>query len=208
MNHKKYVKKEEEKSILQKEYYTQRDKAIKEHEKYEKELDEAIKRKKEKDFINNCILQRKNEEMKEKKIKEFQEKIFERHKEWESKNFEHMEKVENMYQQKHNLAVNEYCSILKKDIIRHEKIEERKNQFDLKKQDEINKIEELKINLNNNYEKNNFSVNKNFNNSKSERSKKQKNRHIFSIKDKRLEDLKKIIDFSDKLYKNQSKINS
>ena len=56
--------------------------------------------------------------------------------------------------------------------------------------------------------KNNFSVNKNFNNSKSERSKKEKNRHIFSIKDKRLEDLKKIIDFSDKLYKNQSKINS
>ena len=79
---------------------------------------------------------------------------------------------------------------------------------DNKKQDEINKIEELKINLNNNYEKNNFSVNKNSNNSKSERSKKEKNRHIFSIKDKRLEDLKKIIDFSDKLYKNQSKINS
>ena len=89
-NHLKYVKKEEEKSILQKEYFIQRDKAIKEHEKYEKQLDEAIKNKKEKDFIKDCIQQRKNEEMKEKKIKEFQEKLFERQKEWESKNFEHM----------------------------------------------------------------------------------------------------------------------
>ena len=131
-NHLKYVKKEEEKSILQKEYFIQRDKAIKEHEKYEKQLDEAIKNKKEKDFIKDCIQQRKNEEMKEKKIKEFQEKLFERQKEWESKNFEHMEKVENMYQQKHISAINEYQSILKKDVQRHEKIEERKNQFDLK----------------------------------------------------------------------------
>ena len=48
------------------------------------------------------------------------------------KNFEHMEKVENMYQQKHISAINEYQSILKKDVQRHEKIEERKNQFDLK----------------------------------------------------------------------------
>ena len=139
VNHKKYVKKEEEKNMLQKEYYTQRDKAIKEQEKFEKKLDEAIKKKKERDFIHNCILQRKNEEMKEKKIKEFQEKIFEKQKEWESKNFEHMEKVENMYQQKHNLAVNEYYSILRKNIERHEKIEERRNQFDLK-----NKIENQK----------------------------------------------------------------
>ena len=38
--------------------------------------------------------------------------------------------------------------------------------------------------------------------------KKDKNDNIFNIKDKRLEDLKKIMDFSDKLYKNHAKINS
>lgn len=79
------------------------------------------------------------------------------------------------------------------------KNEEEKNNMD--------NIEKLKAGLINNYEKNNFSVNKNVNNN-TDRNKKGKNSNIFSIKDKRLEDLKKIIDFSDKLYKNQIKINS
>jgi len=79
------------------------------------------------------------------------------------------------------------------------KNEEEKNNMD--------NIEKLKAGLINNYEKNNFSVNKNMNNN-TDRNKKGKNSNIFNIKDKRLEDLKKIIDFSDKLYKNQIKINS
>ena len=64
----------------------------------------------------------------------------------------------------------------------------------------MNNIEKLKLGLINNYEKNNFSVNKNVN-SNTDRNKKEKNSNIFNMKDKRLEDLKKIIDFSDKLYK-------
>ena len=79
------------------------------------------------------------------------------------------------------------------------KNEEEKNNMD--------NIEKLKAGLINNYEKNNFSVNKNVN-SNTDRNKKGKNSNIFNIKDKRLEDLKKIIDFSDKLYKNQIKMYS
>ena len=37
-----------------------------------------------------------------------------------------------MYEEKHNSAINEYMSILKKGIKRNEKIEERKNEFNLK----------------------------------------------------------------------------
>ena len=72
----------------------------------------------------------------------------------------------------------------------------------------LNKIEELKFGLinKNNYEKNQFSVNKMNKDDNSELIKKEKKSNIFQIKDKRKEDLKKIIDFSDKLYKNQNKI--
>ena len=37
-----------------------------------------------------------------------------------------------MYEEKHNSAINEYMNILKKGIKRNEKIEERKNEFNLK----------------------------------------------------------------------------
>ena len=57
-----------------------------------------------------------------------------RQQEWESKNQEHLSKVENMYEKKHNSAVNEYFQILKKGLERDEKIEERKNEFNLKNQ--------------------------------------------------------------------------
>ena len=76
-------------------------------------------------------------------------------------------------------------------------------------QNKLNEIEELKLGLvnNDNYEKNQFSVNKKINmNNNSDRVKREKNSNICRIKDKRKEDLKKIIDFSDKLYKNQNKI--
>ena len=84
------------------------------------------------------------------------------------------------------------------------------NVTDIESSKEKSKIEQLKLGLtNNNYEKNNFSVIKNMNmDNNSEITKKEKNSNIFQIKDKRMEDLQKIIDFSDKLYKNQNKINS
>ena len=83
---------------------------------------------------------------------------------------------------------------------------ENKKENILEDKEEANKIEELKSNLINNnsiYEKNKFSTNKNINySSNSDRNQKEKNKksNIFLIKDKRIEDIKKIIDFSDKLY--------
>ena len=131
-NHQKYVKKEEEKIMIKKEYITKRDKEIKQREKLEQEINEINKKKKEKQFKNEIIEQRKKEEIKERKILEQQEKLRQRQQEWESKNFEHLTKVENMYEEKHNSAINEYMNILKKGIKRNEKIEERKNEFNLK----------------------------------------------------------------------------
>ena len=130
--HEKYVKKEEEKIIVQKEYITKRDKEIKQREKLEHEITEINKKKKEKEFNNEITQRRKKEEIKERKILEQQEKLRQRQQEWESKNFEHLTKVENMYEERHNSAINEYMNILKKGIERHEKIEERKNEFNLK----------------------------------------------------------------------------
>ena len=130
--HEKYVKKEEEKIIVQKEYITKRDKEIKQREKLEHEITEINKKKKEKEFNNEITQRRKKEEIKERKILEQQEKLRQRQQEWESKNFEHLTKVENMYEERHNSAINEYMNILKKGIKRNEKIEERKNEFNLK----------------------------------------------------------------------------
>ena len=130
--HEKYVKKEEEKIIVRKEYITKRDKEIKQREKLEHEITEINKKKKEKEFNNEITQRRKKEEIKERKILEQQEKLRQRQQEWESKNFEHLTKVENMYEERHNSAINEYMNILKKGIKRHEKIEERKNEFNLK----------------------------------------------------------------------------
>ena len=130
--HEKYVKKEEEKIIVQKEYITKRDKEIKQREKLEHEITEINKKKKEKEFNNEITQRRKKEEIKERKILEQQEKLRQRQQEWESKNFEHLTKVENMYEERHNSAINEYMNILKKGIERHAKIEERKNEFNLK----------------------------------------------------------------------------
>jgi hypothetical protein len=135
-NHDRYVKKEEAKELLQKEYLTQRDKKIKEKEVQEKEFDEYITRKKKEDFNKEIIEKRREEEMLDKKLRERQENLFERRKEWASNNFKHMTKVENIYQKKHDLAVNEYDCILKKGKERFEKIEDRKYQFNLKSNEE------------------------------------------------------------------------
>ena len=131
-NHKKYVKKEEEKILIQKEYLAKRDNDIIHREKIEKEADEKNKKIKEKEFMEKCLKLKKKEEVKEKKMLEQQEKMRLRQQEWESKNQEHLSKVENMYEKKHNSAVNEYFQILKKGLERDEKIEERKNEFNLK----------------------------------------------------------------------------
>ena len=76
---------------------------------------------------------------------------------WESKNYEHMTKVENMFQKKHELAVQEYLGILKKGLQRYEKIDERKNEFNMKCEIEKNRRSLYLVNFknkNNEIEKN------------------------------------------------------
>ena len=86
--------------------------------------------------------------------------------------------------------------------------QENKKENFIEDQNKLDEIEELKSGLinNDNYEKNQFSVNKNISMNNSDRIRREKSSNIYRIKDKRKEDLKKIIDFSEKLYKNQNKI--
>ena len=86
--------------------------------------------------------------------------------------------------------------------------QENKKENIIEDQNKLDEIEELKLGLINNdiFEKNQFSVNKNISMNNSDRIRREKSSNIYRIKDKRKEDLKKIIDFSEKLYKNQNKI--
>ena len=63
--------------------------------------------------------------------------------------------------------------------------------IDYKNKNNINNNKEVKLNLINQNKKNNS---------------KETNSNVLNVKDKRLEDLRKIMDFSEKLYKNQNKI--
>ena len=60
--------------------------------------------------------------------------MIQKQKNGEVQNYEHMTRVENMHQQKHEFAVNEYLLILKKGIKRYERIDERKNEMNIKSQ--------------------------------------------------------------------------
>ena len=86
--------------------------------------------------------------------------------------------------------------------------QENKKENFIEDQNKLDEIEELKLGLvnNDNFEKNQFSVNKNISMNNSDRIRREKSSNIYRIKDKRKEDLKKVIDFSEKLYKNQNKI--
>ena len=138
-NHVRYFKKEEAKDLLQKEYLTQRDIKIKEKEIHNKEMDDYISNKKKDDFNQEVQEKRKEDALKEKKLKEQREKLFEKRREWESKNCEYMTRLENMHQKKHDSAVNEYGSILRKIKEGYDKIEERKYKFNLKSNEENKK---------------------------------------------------------------------
>ena len=156
-NHQKYKQKEEEKIVLKKNYLIKRDKIIKAQENLEKEIDLLDRKKKEKEFNKECLYHRQIEEMKEKIRIEKQNEIRKKQIEWESKNYEHMTKVESMYQKKHELAVQEYLGILKKGLQRYEKIDERKNEFNTKCEIEKNRRSLYLVNFknkNNEIEKN------------------------------------------------------
>jgi hypothetical protein len=97
-------------------------------------LDKVDRKKKEIEFNKECKIRREIEQIKEKKRIQSQNELIQKQKNWEVENYEHMTKVENMHQQRHELAVNEYLLILKKGIKRYEKIDERKNEMNIKSQ--------------------------------------------------------------------------
>ena len=99
-------------------------------------MDEYISKKKKDDFNQEVQDKIKEDALKEKKLKEQREILIEKRREWESKNVEYMTKLENMHQRKHDSALSEYGSILKKIKDGYDKIEERKFKFNLKSNEE------------------------------------------------------------------------
>ena len=135
-NYDDYIKREEEKNKIKFENQKKRDKEYYNREMMDKEINLMDKKNKEKQFRIIYLNQRKIDEEKEQKIIDEQNDLMRKQREWEIKNFEHMNKVENLYQKKHNLVIDEYFDILKKDIKRKKKFNIIKDNFDFK-----NKIE-------------------------------------------------------------------
>lgn len=141
-NYDDYIKREEEKNKIKFENQKKRDKEYYHREMIDKEINLIDKINKEKQFRVLYLNQRKIDEEKEQKIIDEQNDLMRKQKEWEIKNFEHMNKVENIYQKKHNLVIDEYFDILKKDIKRKKKFDIIKDNFDFK-----NKVENDKRDL-------------------------------------------------------------
>ena len=133
-NYDKYLDKLEKKNLIRKADKIRKDNIIKAQEKFDKLLDKVDRKKKEIEFNKECKIRREIEQIKEKKRIQNQNDLIQKQKNWEVENYEHMTKVENMHQQRHELAVNEYLLILKKGIKRYEKIDERKNEMNIKSQ--------------------------------------------------------------------------
>ena len=133
-NYDKYLDKLEKKNLIRKADKIRKDNIIKAQEKFDKLLDKVDRKKKEIEFNKECKIRREIEQIKEKKRIQSQNELIQKQKSWEVENYEHMTKVENMHQQRHELAVNEYLLILKKGIKRYEKIDERKNEMNIKSQ--------------------------------------------------------------------------
>ena len=133
-NYDKYLDKLEKKNLIRKADKIRKDNIIKAQEKFDKLLDKVDRKKKEIEFNKECKIRREIEQIKEKKRIQSQNELIQKQKNWEVENYEHMTKVENMHQQRHELAVNEYLLILKKGIKRYEKIDERKNEMNIKSQ--------------------------------------------------------------------------
>ena len=133
-NYDKYLDKLEKKNLIRKADKIRKDNIIKAQEKCDKLLDKVDRKKKEIEFNKECKIRREIEQIKEKKRIQNQNELIQKQKNWEVENYEHMTKVENMHQKRHELAVNEYLLILKKGIKRYEKIDERKNEMNIKSQ--------------------------------------------------------------------------
>ena len=138
-----YIKKEEEKNKMKYEMKKMKDKEYYEKEMMDKEIDLVDKKNKENQFRKLCLCQRKKEEVKEQKYYDELNDLMKKQQEWQLKNFEHMDKVENLYQQKHSSAINEYFDILKKDIKRQKQMKIKKENFIFKKKKENERREKI-----------------------------------------------------------------
>jgi hypothetical protein len=139
----KNLKKEEEKNKIRYEAKKMKDKEFYEKEMMDKEIDIVDKKNKEKQFRKLCNFQRKVEKAKERKYHDEVNELMKKQREWEIKNFEHLEKVENLYQKKHSSIINEYFDILKKDIKRKKKMNLIKTNFAFKKRIENERREKV-----------------------------------------------------------------
>ena len=115
----------------------------------DKELDIIDRKRKEKDFKKVYLKKRILDEEKEKKYLNEEEKKLRKNEEWENKKKEYLDKVENIYQKKHDSVINEYIGILKKDIERNKIFEKRKEEFEHKKKLENERRDRCLINYKN-----------------------------------------------------------
>ena len=115
----------------------------------DKELDIIDRKRKEKDFNKIYLKKRILDEEKERKYLNEQNNILKKNKEYENKRKEHIDKVENIYQNKHSSVINEYIDILKKDVERNKILEKRKEEFAHKKQIENEKRDRCLMNFKN-----------------------------------------------------------
>ncbi len=138
-----YLKKEEEKNKLKLEFKLKKDKEFINKQIIDKEIDLMDKRYKEKEFRKSYLNQIKIDEVKEQRYLDDQKEIIRKQKEWEMKNIEHMDKVEDLYQKKHSYAINEYFDILRKDIQRKKRLNLNKEQFAFKKNIENEKRDKV-----------------------------------------------------------------
>ena len=148
-NYEDYIRREEKKNILKYEYQRKKDIDLLKKEMIDKELDIIDRKRKEKDFKKVYLKKRILDEEKEKKYLNEEEKKIRKNEEWENKKKEYFDKVENIYQKKHDSVINEYIGILKKDIERNKIFEKRKEEFEHKKKLENERRDRCLINYKN-----------------------------------------------------------
>lgn len=148
-NYEDYIRREEKKNILKYEYQRKKDIDLLKKEMIDKELDIIDRKRKEKDFKKVYLKKRILDEEKEKKYLNEEEKKLRKNEEWENKKKEYLDKVENIYQKKHDSVINEYIGILKKDIERNKIFEKRKEEFEHKKKLENERRDRCLINYKN-----------------------------------------------------------
>ena len=144
-----YIKQEENKNKLKNKYIKKRDNEYYDKDAINKELDLYDKKKKEKEFRKIYLYERKKDEEKEQRRIENQNILFKKQKEWEMQNYEHLNKVANINQKKHNWALKEYFNILKKDIKRNKRFDEIKQNLEIKNNIENRKRDLYLINFKN-----------------------------------------------------------